>query len=62
MHEGEGGMIAGELCPSVLHDREEERVVCLREESIPGAWVFICCSCWEAMLDGKACREEWEVR
>jgi hypothetical protein len=26
-----------------------------------GAWTLICSSCWEAMLDGKARREEWEV-
>jgi hypothetical protein len=31
------------------------------EEHIPGAWGFICRDCWEAMLNAKARREEWEV-
>ena len=49
------------LCPAHRHDREEERVICFREESVPGAMAFICRSCWEALLNGKARREEWEV-
>ncbi len=55
-------MSAPELCPAARHDREEERVVCMRAEHVPGALSFICVACWEAMLDGKARREEWEVR
>jgi hypothetical protein len=54
-------MNAPELCPALLYDRAEERVICFRAESVPGAWGFVCLSCWEAMLDGKARREEWEV-
>jgi hypothetical protein len=50
-----------ELCPAHRDDREEERVICMLEEHIPGAWGFICSSCWEAMLNAKARREEWEV-
>jgi hypothetical protein len=49
------------LCPAHRHDCEEERVICIREESVPGAWAFVCVRCWEAMLAGKARREEWEV-
>ena len=57
-------MSVPELCPAHRHDRPEdpeERVICLREEHRPRAWTFICRECWEAMLDGKARREEWEV-
>ena len=53
-----------ELCPARRHDRPEdpeERVICMLEEHIPGAWGFICSGCWEAMLNAKARREEWEV-
>jgi hypothetical protein len=56
---------AGELCPALLHDREEDRVICVREPSIPGAWCFICWRCLEAMLKGatdrEAVRQEWEI-
>ncbi len=31
-----------ELCPALLHDSEERRVICFREKSVPGAWVFVC--------------------
>jgi hypothetical protein len=48
------------VCPAHRHDREEERVLCMWEEHIPGAWGFICSGCWEAMLNAKARREEWE--
>jgi hypothetical protein len=57
-------MSAPELCPAGRYDRpedREERVICLREEHIERAWTLICHRCWEAMLDGKARREEWEV-
>ncbi len=58
-------MSAPELCPALLHDSEEERVICCLEPSIPGAWGFICRDCLEAMLDGadnrEAVRQEWEV-
>jgi hypothetical protein len=57
-------MSAPELCPAHRHDREEDpekRVICLTEEHVMGAWTLICYSCWEAMLDGKARREEWQV-
>jgi hypothetical protein len=57
-------MSAPELCPAHRYDRPEdpeERVICLREEHLVGAWGFICRECLEAMLDGKARREEWEV-
>ena len=53
-----------ELCPARRHDRPEdpeERVICMLEEHIPGAWGFICRECWEAMLDGASRRQEWEV-
>ena len=54
-------MSVPELCPAHHHDRPEERVICMLEEHIPGAWGFICRDCWEAMLNAKARREEWEV-
>jgi hypothetical protein len=61
-------MSAGDLCPAVLYDREEERVVCVLDSaraSIPGAWSFICQRCFETMLergdDREAVRQEWEV-
>ena len=53
-----------ELCPAHRHDRPEdpeERYVCMLDEHVAGAWGFICRECWEAMLDGKARREEWEA-
>lgn len=50
-----------ELCPAHRHDREEERVLCFREPHVPSAWGFICSGCWEAMLNAKARREEWEL-
>jgi len=50
---------AVELCRALLHDSEEERVICIREPSIPsGAMAFICRNCFEAMLDGRAVRME----
>ena len=57
-------MSAPELCPAQRHDRPEdpeERVICMLEEHIPGAWTFICSSCWEALEDGRARRKEWEL-
>jgi hypothetical protein len=57
-------MSAPERCPARHYDRPEdpeERYVCLLEPHIPNAWGFICSSCWEAMLDGAACRQEWEL-
>ena len=54
-------MSAPELCPARRYDREEERVICMLEEHIPGAWGFICRECWEAMLNAKARRQEWEL-
>jgi hypothetical protein len=50
-----------ELCPVHRHDREEERVICVLGEHVPGAWGLICSGCWEAMLNAKARREEWEL-
>jgi hypothetical protein len=65
VREGLGrGMSAPEVCPAHRYDRPgdpEERVICLLDEHIPGAWGFICSGCWEAMLNAKARREEWEV-
>ena len=50
---------AGDLCLALLHDSDEERVICIREPSIPsGAMAFICRNCFEAMLDGRAVRME----
>ena len=54
-------MNGAEICAAVLHDSEEDRVICVREESLPGAWTFICSSCWEVMLNKKAKREEWKA-
>jgi hypothetical protein len=54
-------MSAPEVCPAHRYDREEERVICVREPHVPGAWGFICRECWEAMLNAKARREEWEL-
>jgi hypothetical protein len=58
-------MNAGELCPAVLHDRPEERAICIRIPQIPGAFGFICRRCLEATVKGAADREtlrqEWEV-
>jgi hypothetical protein len=54
-------MSAPELCPARRHDREEERVICMWEEHIPGAWGFICPSCWKVLEDARACRKEWEL-
>ena len=54
-------MSAPELCPARRYDREEERVICMLEEHIPGAWGFICRECWEAMLNAQARRPEWEL-
>jgi hypothetical protein len=55
---------AGDLCPAVLYDREEERVVCVQAPHILGAWSFICRRCLEIMLrqaaDQEAERQEWE--
>ena len=52
------------VCPAHRYDREEdpeERVVCLREEHVIGAWTLICRRCWETMANGLARRQEWEV-
>ncbi len=57
----ERGMSAPEQCPAHRHDREEDRVVCMLEEHVPGAWGFICGRCWEMMANAQARREEWEV-
>jgi hypothetical protein len=55
-------MSAPEVCPAHRHDREdEERVLCFWEPHVAGAWGFICSSCWQAMLDGAARRQEWEL-
>ena len=59
-------MSAGQLCPAILHDRAEDRVICARELAhVPGAWTFICWRCLEAMLkeadDRQAVRREWEI-
>jgi hypothetical protein len=54
-------MSAPELCPAHRYDCEDERVLCLWEPHMPGAWGFICSGCWEAMLNAKARREEWEL-
>jgi hypothetical protein len=58
-------MNAPELCPAHRHDNpegpDEERVICIREPSIRGAWGFICRRCWDAMLDAEARRKEWEL-
>jgi hypothetical protein len=48
-------------CPAHRYDEPEERVVCIREPSVRGAWGFICRSCWDAMLDAEARRQEWEI-
>jgi hypothetical protein len=52
-------------CPALRHDSPEERVICFLAPHIPGAWGFVCRSCWAAMLKGEADREavrqEWEV-
>jgi hypothetical protein len=50
-------MSAPELCPAHRYGRPEdpeERVICMLEEHIPGAWGFICSGCWQAMLNAKA--------
>ena len=53
---------AGELCPVHRYDDPEgERVVCIREPSIKGAWGFICWRCMGALEDGRSRRMEWEV-
>jgi hypothetical protein len=53
-----------ELCPALLYDSPEERVVCVHEPHIPGAWGLGCRSCWAAMLrkvaDQEAIAQEWE--
>jgi hypothetical protein len=54
-------MSAPALCPAILHDREDERVICMLGEHVPGAWGFICSGCWEALEDARARREEWEL-
>jgi len=57
-------MSAPELCPAQRHDRPEdpeERVICLREEHVMGAWTLICGRCWETMANAQARRQEWEV-
>jgi hypothetical protein len=54
------------LCPAILHDCPEERVICIHAPHVPGAFGFVCRGCWEAMLKGAADREavrrEWEVK
>ncbi len=58
-------MSAPELCPALLHDRPEARVVCIHAPHVPGAFAFICWRCLEAMLKGaadrEALRQEWEL-
>ena len=56
-------MSAPEVCPAHRHNRldPEERDICILGEHVPGAWGFICSGCWEAMLNAKACREEWQA-
>ena len=57
-------MTARELCPALLHDRPEERVICFLAPHVPGAFGFVCRCCLEAMLKGaadrEAVRQEWE--
>jgi hypothetical protein len=54
-----------ELCPAILYDRPEERVICIHPPHVPGAFGFVCRWCLEAMLRGaadrEAVRQEWEV-
>jgi hypothetical protein len=54
---------ASELCPaSRLSAKHEETIVCILEESnLRGAFTLICTRCWEARMNAKARREEWEV-
>ncbi len=58
-------MSARDLCPALLHDRPEERVVCIHAPQIPGAFTLLCWRCLEAMLKGaddrEAVRQEWEL-
>ena len=49
------------VCPAHRHGREEERVICMREEHVAGAWGFVCSSCWEALVNARARRKEWEL-
>jgi hypothetical protein len=53
-----------ELCPAILYDRPEERVVCIHEPHVPGAVGLVCWRCLEIMLrraaDREACEREWE--
>jgi hypothetical protein len=59
-------MNAPDLCPAILYDRPEERVICVDapEAPPPGAFGFVCRCCFEAMLRGaadrEAVRQEWE--
>jgi hypothetical protein len=57
-------MTAPNLCPALLLDSPEERVICFLAPHIPGAWGLVCRRCWAAMLKGEADREavrqEWE--
>jgi hypothetical protein len=57
-------MSVPERCPAHRYDRPEdpeERVICMLEEHIPGAWGFICSRGWEALEDARARRKEWEL-
>ncbi len=58
-------MTTPERCPAVLHDRPEERVVCIQADHVPGAFSFICWGCLEVMArraaDREAVHQEWEV-
>ena len=48
-----------ELCPALLHDRDEERVVCVRvPDHPPGAFGFTCWSCLEAIVGRHRCQVE----
>ena len=52
------------LCPALLLDSPEERVICFLAPHIPGAWGLVCRRCWEIMLrregDRRAIAQEWE--
>jgi hypothetical protein len=58
-------MTTTELCPALLHDRPEERVICIQAPHVPGAWGLICRRCLEVMLrranDREAIAQEWEL-
>jgi hypothetical protein len=62
-----------EMCPaSRLTAEHEETFVCSRsvisndaatheQADVPGAWLFICPTCFDTMLDNRARNMEWRV-